>query len=62
MAPKQSWFKSTYSSDQGGSCIGVADLGTQVGVRDTKDDFETGVAFLVAVGSWKAFIEFVTEV
>lgn len=30
------WWKASYSNNQGG-CIEVGDLGTAVGVRDTKD-------------------------
>lgn len=31
------WRKSSYSSDNGGNCIELADLATAVGVRDSKD-------------------------
>ncbi|MBO2452202.1 DUF397 domain-containing protein [Actinomadura barringtoniae] len=31
------WRKSSYSGEEGGSCIEVADLAPAVGVRDSKD-------------------------
>ncbi|MCP2342546.1 DUF397 domain-containing protein [Actinomadura rupiterrae] len=31
------WRKSSYSADNNGNCIELADLATAVGVRDSKD-------------------------
>ncbi len=31
------WRKSSYSGENGGACIELADLATVVGVRDSKD-------------------------
>ncbi|RFU39552.1 DUF397 domain-containing protein [Actinomadura logoneensis] len=31
------WRKSSYSGDNGGACIEIADLTPSVGVRDSKD-------------------------
>ncbi len=54
MAPEEAWFKSSYSSDQGGSCVEVAALPGQVGVRDSKD--KAGPALVVNDTTWQAFI------
>ncbi|HZF88713.1 DUF397 domain-containing protein [Streptomyces sp.] len=48
------WRKSSYSSDQGGECVEVADLPTAVAVRDSKNP-EGSVLTLAPV----AFSEFV---
>ncbi|MFC4907444.1 DUF397 domain-containing protein [Actinomadura gamaensis] len=38
MKPQASkWRKSSYSGENGGDCIELADLATVVGVRDSKD-------------------------
>lgn len=37
MTPRLTWRKSSYSSSQGDACVELADLGTAVGVRDSKD-------------------------
>ncbi|TYK50681.1 DUF397 domain-containing protein [Actinomadura decatromicini] len=37
MTPHLAWRKSSYSSSQGDNCVELADLGTAVGVRDSKD-------------------------
>ncbi|MCP9211461.1 DUF397 domain-containing protein [Streptomyces cucumeris] len=36
MAPESAWFKSSYSSGAEGNCVEVADLDTQIAVRDSK--------------------------
>jgi hypothetical protein len=48
------WYKSTYSSDQGGNCVEVTDLdeGGHV-VRDSKDP--TGSVLTFTVAQWSAF-------
>jgi hypothetical protein len=48
------WHKSTYSGGNG-SCVEVADLGTVVAVRDSKD--KTGPALVFAPGQWRAFVQ-----
>ncbi|MHB9857984.1 DUF397 domain-containing protein [Streptomyces sp. YIM S03343] len=48
------WHKSSYSSGSGGDCVEVADAGTAVLVRDSK---QPGEAFLsVGVDGWAAFV------
>jgi hypothetical protein len=47
------WRKSTYSSDQGGNCIEVADLEGARAVRDSKNRAGSVLTFTVA--QWSAF-------
>lgn len=37
ITPHVAWRKSSYSSSQGDDCVELADLGTTVGVRDSKN-------------------------
>jgi hypothetical protein len=54
MIRQQIWRKSSYSSDQGGNCIEVADLDTGGrAVRDSKDP--TGPALMFTATEWVAF-------
>lgn len=48
------WRKASYSNTQGGNCVEVADLGTQVVVRDSKDPDGPTLTFTRA--EWEAFI------
>lgn len=48
------WRKASYSNTQGGNCVEVADLGTQVVVRDSKDPDGPTLRFTRA--EWEAFI------
>ncbi|MFF4804568.1 DUF397 domain-containing protein [Streptomyces sp. NPDC001351] len=47
------WFKSSYSSNEGGDCIEVATQPTAVHIRDSKN---TGPVLTVAPGAWGAFV------
>lgn len=52
---KANWRKSSRSSGGGsGDCVEVADLGTTVGVRDSKD--ATGPALLFAPAAFTTFL------
>ena len=42
------WRKSSYSGSQGGDCVEVAELGAEVGVRDSKDPHGPVLAFPAA--------------
>ncbi|EST39335.1 hypothetical protein N566_02475 [Streptomycetaceae bacterium MP113-05] len=42
------WRKSSYSGSQGGDCVEVAELGAEVGVRDSKDPRGPVLAFPAA--------------
>lgn len=54
MSTALQWFKSSYSSNEGGECIEIATLPTAVHVRDSKN---TGPTFTVGPGAWTAFVE-----
>ncbi len=55
VAAEHLWKKSSYSDSQGGACVEMADLNSQVGIRDSKD--KHGFALLVPAGSWSSFVE-----
>ncbi|MFI1400512.1 DUF397 domain-containing protein [Streptomyces sp. NPDC020681] len=55
MAEESAWFKSSYSDSQGGSCVEVAAVTGNVGVRDSKD--KQGPAFVVSSSAWSSFVE-----
>ncbi|TDC78961.1 DUF397 domain-containing protein [Streptomyces hainanensis] len=49
------WRKSSYSNQDGGACVEVADdLAAVVPVRDSKDS--TGPVLAFAVGGWSSFV------
>jgi hypothetical protein len=50
------WFKSSYSSNEGGVCVEVAETATAVLVRDSKDKSGPQLAFDPA--AWQAFVSF----
>lgn len=56
VACESDWFKSSHSSDQGGSCVEIAALTTQVGIRDSKD--KSGPALVVPTTAWSSFVGF----
>ncbi|UIX34259.1 DUF397 domain-containing protein [Streptomyces sp. GQFP] len=58
LAPEGAWFKSSYSSGEGGACVEIAGLTGQVGVRDSK--IEAGPALLVSSRAFNAFIGGIT--
>jgi len=47
------WFKSSYSSNEGGNCVAVATRPSAVHVRDSK---RTGPNLTVTPGTWTAFL------
>ncbi|MFE4826718.1 DUF397 domain-containing protein [Streptomyces sp. NPDC056672] len=58
LAPESAWSKSSYSSQDGGNCVEIADLTGAVGVRDSKD--KTGPALVVPAAAWTSFVDLVT--
>lgn len=48
------WRRSSYSGANGGQCVEVADLGSAVWVRDSKNP--TGLALVFSHGEFQAFI------
>ncbi|MFF4563303.1 DUF397 domain-containing protein [Streptomyces sp. NPDC001435] len=58
-APEFAWFKSTYSTGNGGECVEVAVCPGTVHVRDSKDVARAALA--VESAAWTAFVEFATR-
>ncbi|GGV76991.1 DUF397 domain-containing protein [Streptomyces thermoviolaceus] len=52
--PESAWFKSSYSSGEGGECIEVAETGGAVWVRDSKRPTEARLSFGPA--AWTGFV------
>ena len=50
------WFKSSYSGNQGGQCVEVAECPDTVHVRDSKDTAGPQLRFSTA--GWSAFVDF----
>ncbi|GAA3654996.1 DUF397 domain-containing protein [Streptomyces sp. S1A] len=48
------WFKSSYSSGEGGDCVEVATRPESVRVRDSKDTARPGLA--VGPEAWASFL------
>ncbi|WP_055695627.1 DUF397 domain-containing protein [Streptomyces prasinopilosus] len=48
------WFKSSYSSGEGGACVEVAADATLIRVRDSKEPGGPRLAF--ARGAWAGFV------
>lgn len=57
LAPESAWSKSSYSSQDGGNCVEIADLVGAVGIRDSKD--KTGAALVVPAAAWTSFVALV---
>ncbi|MEU8514759.1 DUF397 domain-containing protein [Kitasatospora sp. NPDC048722] len=53
------WFKSSYSTTDGGECVEVAASPSAVLVRDSKD--KTGPALSFSPAAWAAFVDFAAE-
>ncbi|MFZ3567560.1 DUF397 domain-containing protein [Streptomyces sp. BH097] len=56
MSTALTWFKSSYSSSEGGACVEVATEPTAVHVRDSKNA-DGGPHFTVAPEAWTAFLD-----
>ncbi|MFJ8671280.1 DUF397 domain-containing protein [Streptomyces sp. NPDC093589] len=53
------WFKSSYSGDEGGACIEVAAHPTTIHVRDSKDP--QGPHLWLSPAAWAAFTAYAAE-
>ncbi|MFD9003352.1 DUF397 domain-containing protein [Streptomyces sp. NPDC059582] len=51
------WFKSSYSSEEGGECVEVAIDAVAVHVRDSKQALERGPVLRVGSAAWSALLE-----
>ncbi|MFJ2577509.1 DUF397 domain-containing protein [Kitasatospora aureofaciens] len=56
MSTELAWFKSSYSGNEGGECVEIAETPGVVHVRDSKDKGGPPLAFEPA--AWQAFVEF----
>jgi hypothetical protein len=54
------WFKSSYSTNEGAQCIEVAETLSVVHVRDSKD--KSGPQLTFEPEAWKAFVGFAASV
>ncbi|WP_405969116.1 DUF397 domain-containing protein [Streptomyces sp. NBC_00988] len=55
IASEGTWFKSSYSSQDGGNCVEIAAQADGVGVRDTKST--DGPAVFVSGAAFTSFIQ-----
>ncbi|MEW2074542.1 DUF397 domain-containing protein [Streptomyces sp. NPDC013433] len=53
------WFKSSYSSEEGGECVEVAIDSVAVHVRDSKQALECGPVLTVGSVAWSALLDVV---
>ncbi|MFB7476241.1 DUF397 domain-containing protein [Kitasatospora sp. NPDC056184] len=60
MSSELVWFKSSYSGDEGGECVEVADATSTVLVRDSKD--KSGPHLTFSPEAWQSFVEFAQSV
>lgn len=56
MSTALKWFKSSYSSDQGGACLEVAATPHAIHVRDSKTLSADAPTLRVAPAAWAAFL------
>ncbi|MGW7256911.1 DUF397 domain-containing protein [Streptomyces sp. NPDC054834] len=54
MSTARQWFKSTYSSSEGGACLEVAASPHTIHIRDSKNP-EDGPTLRIKPEAWKAF-------
>lgn len=60
MSSELSWFKSSYSDDQGSACVEVAPSPQAIHVRDSKLGTRSP-QFTVPADAWTAFITYTSE-
>ncbi|MFB8167256.1 DUF397 domain-containing protein [Kitasatospora purpeofusca] len=60
MSSELAWFKSSYSGNEGGECVEVAEATSAVLVRDSKD--KSGPHLTFSPAAWEAFVEFAQSV
>ncbi|MEE4495347.1 DUF397 domain-containing protein [Streptomyces sp. BE230] len=56
---ESAWFKSSYSSGEGGECVEVAAAVARVHIRDSKQT--GGPVLTVGPGAWAGFVGLVTS-
>ncbi|MFD8419770.1 DUF397 domain-containing protein [Streptomyces sp. NPDC059466] len=50
------WFKSSYSTNEGGECLEIATTPTTIHIRDSKNPADTAPALAVTPITWTAFL------
>ncbi|MFI6357945.1 DUF397 domain-containing protein [Streptomyces sp. NPDC050743] len=53
------WFKSSYSSGDGGECVEVATSPTTIHVRDSKQNPATAATLALPPAAWQALLDLV---
>ncbi|MEV1077383.1 DUF397 domain-containing protein [Streptomyces sp. NPDC050211] len=65
MSTALQWFKSTYSSSEGGACLEVAvswrKSSCAIHIRDSKNPEESGPTFTASPEAWAAFTAYATR-
>ncbi|MFC6062692.1 DUF397 domain-containing protein [Streptomyces ochraceiscleroticus] len=56
MSDELAWYKSSYSDDEGGACVEVAEHAARVYVRDSKEPL--GPRLAIAPAAWAAFVAY----
>jgi hypothetical protein len=59
MTSELAWFKSSYSSAEGGECVEVANTPATVHVRDSKD--QSGPTLAFSPEAWSAFVAYAAD-
>ncbi|MFE2452712.1 DUF397 domain-containing protein [[Kitasatospora] papulosa] len=59
IVPEAAWFKSSYSSGEGGECVEVANAVGSTHVRDSKN--KTGAVLSFDVEQWATFVAFASR-
>ncbi|MEV7390196.1 MULTISPECIES: DUF397 domain-containing protein [unclassified Streptomyces] len=59
MSTALQWFKSSYSSDEGGNCVEVATTSATIHIRDSKTP--DGPILTVSPSTWSEFLDRVTR-
>ncbi|MBD0837696.1 DUF397 domain-containing protein [Streptomyces sp. TRM68416] len=59
LAPKRTWFKSSYSDGTGNNCLEAAHLPPAIAIRDSKNP--TGPALVLPASAWAPFVAHVRQ-
>lgn len=59
IVPESAWFKSSYSSGEGGECVEVANAVGSTHVRDSKN--KAGAMLNFGAEQWATFVAFVSH-
>ena len=55
MSTALQWFKSSYSSSEGGQCVEVAACPHTIHIRDSKNPDDSGPTLQLSASAWAAF-------